>query len=131
MENLRILLVDDHEVIRQGLQALLGTQRGWEVVGEAVDGREAVEKAVQLKPDIVILDISMPGINGLEATPLILAAAPRSDILIFTVHDSELMEQTALQAGARAFVRKSDAARDLVAAVKALSQHSTFFPSRV
>ena len=131
MSHLRILVVDDHEVVRHGLQALLGTQSGWEVVGEAVDGRQAVEKAVELKPDIVILEISMPGINGLEATPLILAAAPQSKILIFTMHHSDLMEQTALQAGARAYVRKSDAARDLLAAVKALSEHSTFFPSRV
>jgi DNA-binding NarL/FixJ family response regulator len=130
MKNLRILVVDDHDVIRKGLQALLGTQSGCEVVGEAVDGREAVEKAAQLKPDIVILDIRMPGIDGLEATPLILAASPQSEILIFTLHHSELMERTALEAGARAYVRKSDAARDLLAAVKALSEQSTYFPSR-
>jgi DNA-binding NarL/FixJ family response regulator len=130
MKHLRILVADDHEVVRHGLHALLGTQAGWEVVGEAVDGRDAVEKAVQLKPDVVILDISMPGISGLAATRLILEAAPQSEVLIFTMHQSEEMEQTARKAGARGYVLKSDAGKDLLAAVKALSEHSTFFPLR-
>jgi DNA-binding NarL/FixJ family response regulator len=129
MKRLRILVADDHEVVRHGLHALLGTQAGWEVVGDAVDGREAVEKAVQLKPDVVILDINMPGINGLDATPLILEAAPQSEVLIFTMHQPEEMEQTARKAGARGYVLKAAAGRDLPAAVRALSEHSTFFHS--
>lgn len=131
MKNLRILIADDHEGVRRGLHAALGTQVGWEIVGEAVDGREAVEKAVQLKPDIVILDIGMPQINGLDATPLILAAAPQSEVLIFTMYDSEQMAETARKAGARGYVLKSEAGRDLLAAVKAVSEHSTFFTSQV
>jgi len=131
VKNLRILIFDDHEVLRQGLHALLGTQAGWEVVGEAVDGWEGVGKATQLKPDVVILDINMPKMNGLDATPLILAAAPQSEVLIFTMYYSEQMVQAALAAGARGYVLKSDAGRDLLAAVEALSKHSTFFSSSV
>lgn len=131
MKNLCILVVDDHKLVRQGLHALSGTQGGWEVVGEAADGREAVEKAVQLKPDIVILDVSMPEMNGLDATPLILKAAPQSTVLIYTYHDSELLAEAAHRAGARGYVLKSDGGRDLLAAVKALSECSTFFPSRL
>jgi len=131
MKNLRILIADDHEVLRRGLYALLETQAGWEVVGEAVDGREAVGKATQLKPDVVILDMNMPKMNGLDATPLILAAAPLSEVLIYTMYNSEPMVQAALAAGARGYVLKSDAGRDLLAAVEALSKHSTFFSASV
>ena len=131
MKNLRILIVDDHEVLRQGLHALLKTQAGWEVVGEALDGWEAVGKATQLQPDVVILDIGMPRMNGLDATPLILAAAPQSEVLIYTMCCSEQIMQTALAAGARGYVLKSDEGRNLLAAVEALSKHSTFFTSSV
>lgn len=131
MKNLRILVVDDHKLVRQEVSALLGTQAGWEVVGEAVDGREAVEKAVQLKPDVVILDFTMPEMDGLEATPLILKAAPQSAVLIHTMHDSELLAETVLKAGARGCVLKSSGGKDLLAAVKALSEQSTFFTSRL
>jgi DNA-binding NarL/FixJ family response regulator len=131
MKNLRILIVDDHEVLRRGLHALLKTQLGWEVVGEAVDGWEAVGKASQLQPDVVILDIGMPRMNGLDATPLILAAAPQSEVLIYTMCCSEQIMQTALAAGARGYVLKSDEGRNLLAAVEALSKHSTFFTSSV
>ena len=123
MKNLRILVVDDHDLVRQGVRTLLRSQAGWEVVGEAVNGKEAVKKAMQLQPDVVILDIGMPEMNGLEAAPLILQAAPQSAVLIHTMHDSELLAQTALKAGARGYVLKSAGGRDLLAAVEALSQH--------
>jgi len=131
MKNLRVMVVDDHDLVRQGLCALLRSQTGWEVVGEAADGKEAVKKAAQLQPDVVILDIGMPKMNGLEATPLILQAAPQSAVLIYSMHDSELLSQAASKAGARGYVLKSAGGRDLLAALEALTEHSTFFTSRV
>jgi len=122
MKNLRILIVDDHEVVRRGLHALLGTQAGWEVVDEAASGPDAVKKVNQIKPDVVIMDITMPVMSGLDATRLIMETAPQTKVLIFTMHDSEQMMQTALEAGARGYVLKSNAASDLIAAVRALSR---------
>jgi DNA-binding NarL/FixJ family response regulator len=127
----RILVADDHEVVRRGLAALLLSQPDWEVCGEAADGREAVEKAQQLKPDVVILDIGMPSLNGLEATRHILKNQPQTKILILTLHDSDQVVREVLNAGARGFLLKSDAARDLVAAVEALRRDKTYFTSKV
>src|SRR6266487_6512759 len=127
----RILLADDHEVVRQGLRVLLEAHLGWEVVGEAVNGREAVEKTRQLKPDVVVLDISMPELNGLEATRQILKAAPQTEVLVLTMHESEQVAREVLSAGARGYLLKSDAGRDLVSAVDALSRHRPFFTARV
>jgi DNA-binding NarL/FixJ family response regulator len=131
MKSLRILVADDHELLRRGVRALLETHAGWEVCDEAVDGREAVEKAIRLRPDLVILDIAMPGLNGLEAARQIRKEAPGSEILILTMHDSEQVIQEVLAAGARGYVLKSDASRDLIAAVEALSHQKTFFTHRV
>lgn len=127
----RVLLVDDHAVVRRGLRALLEAESGYEVCGEASTGREGVEKAKQLKPDVVILDISMPELNGLDATRQILKEAPRTEVLILTMHHSEEAAREVLQAGARGYVLKSDADTDLVAAVNALRQHKPFLTSRV
>jgi len=127
----RILIADDHEVVRKGLVALLQQQPDWQVCGEAADGREAVEKAQQLKPDVVILDIGMPSLNGLEATRQILKTNPGARILILTLHDSDQVVRDVLNAGARGFLLKSDAARDLVAAVEALRRDKTYFTSKV
>jgi DNA-binding NarL/FixJ family response regulator len=127
----RILVADDHEVVRRGLQALLEAQPGWEVSGEAADGREAVEKARQLKPDIVIMDISMPVLNGLEATRQIVKVNPQARVLILTMHESDQIVREVLDAGARGYVLKSDAGRDLVGAVEALRRCNSFFTSRV
>ncbi len=122
----RILVADDHPVVRHGLRALLGSRPEWEIVDEAEDGIEAVEKADRLKPDVVLLDISMPRMDGLEACRRIRKSAPKSEILIVTQHDSPQMMREALRAGARGYVVKSDAARDLLAAVDAVSQHRIF-----
>ncbi len=128
---LRILLADDHEVVRRGLCALLRAKPEWEVCGEAVDGREAVEKALALKPDVVILDVGMPNLNGLEATRQIIKARPQVRVLILTLHDSDQLVQEVLNAGARGFLLKSDAARDLVTAVEALRNNKIYFTPKV
>jgi len=127
----RILVADDHEVVRRGLCALLQGQPDWEVCGEAGDGREALEKTQKLKPDVVILDIGMPSLNGLEATRQILKTMPHTKVLILTLHDSDQVVREVLNAGARGFLLKSDAARDLVAAVEALRRDKTYFTSKV
>ncbi len=127
----RIFIADDHEVVRKGLMSLLEAQPDWEVCGEAADGREAVEKASESKPDVVILDIGMPSLNGLEATRQILKMNPTAKILILTLHDSDSVVREVLNAGARGFLLKSDAARDLVAAVEALRRDKTYFTSKV
>ena len=131
MSGLRILIADDHEVARQGIRALLESHPGWEVCAEAKDGREAVELANNSKPDIALLDIGMPNLNGLDAARQILATSPAIRILILTMHDAEQVVREVLAAGARGFVLKSDAARDLVAAVDALQHRRTFFTTRV
>src|ERR1700721_4179303 len=128
---LRILIADDHEVARQGIRALLEGHAGWEVCAEAKDGREAVEFANSVNPDLILLDIGMPNLNGLEAARQILASYPELPILILTMHDSDQVVREVLRAGARGFLLKSDAGRDLVAAVEALQMHRTFFTTRV
>jgi DNA-binding NarL/FixJ family response regulator len=127
----RILIADDHEVARRGIRALLETHSNWEVCAEASDGREAVELAATTNPDLILLDIGMPNLNGLEAARQILAATPDVPILILTMHDSDNVVREVLRAGARGFLLKSDAGRDLVAAVEALQVQRTFFTTRV
>jgi len=128
---LRILVADDHEIVRRGLVSLLKSHAGWDVCGEAQDGRQAVDKAKELKPDIVILDIGMPNLNGLEAARQMQRDNPQAKVLILTITDVDEVVRAVLDAGARGFVLKSDAARDLVAAVEALQSNKTFFTSRV
>jgi DNA-binding NarL/FixJ family response regulator len=128
---LRILIADDHEVARKGIRALLESHVGWEVCAEARDGREAVECASRLKPDVLLLDIGMPNLNGLDAARQILATTPAARILILTVHDSEQVVREVLAAGARGFLLKSDAGRDLVTAVEAVQNRRTFFTPKV
>lgn len=131
MKRLRFLLADDHALVRRGLRALLEAEPGWEVCAETDNGRDAVEKAKKLKPDVVVMDISMPELNGLEATRQILKEAPGTEVLILTVHHSEEIVSEVLRAGARGYVLKSDADTDLVAAVKALSRHKPFLTANV
>ena len=128
---LRILIADDHEVVRRGLCALLQGHEGWEICGDAKDGREVVEKARLLKPDIVILDVGMPNLNGLAATRQLLQENPQQKVIVLTITDSDQVIREALDAGARGFVLKSDAARDLVTAVEALQRNRMFFTPRV
>lgn len=131
MASFRILVADDHEVVRYGVRSLLEAHPGWEVIAESSDGRDAVEKASTLHPDVVILDIGMPNLNGLEATRQILRSHPGARVLILTMHESEQVVREVLEAGARGFLLKSDAGRDLVAAVEALQRNKTFFTSKV
>lgn len=131
MKKLRILIADDHEMVRQGLRTVIEEQSGWEICGEATTGREAVSKANALNPDVVIMDFTMPELNGLEATRQIRAALPRAEVLILTMHESEELAREVLAAGARGFVLKSDAGRVLVDAVTALAAHKPFFTSKV
>jgi DNA-binding NarL/FixJ family response regulator len=131
MRPVQILLADDHEVVRKGLRALLETQPGWKVIAEATDGREAVEKAQSMHPDVAIVDIGMPSLNGLEATRQIVKKAPRTRVLVLTMHDTNPLIQQVVKAGARGYVLKSDVASDLVSAVEALTHDQTFFTSKV
>jgi DNA-binding NarL/FixJ family response regulator len=124
----RILLVDDHPIVRQGLRTLLQGRCDWEVVGEASDGVEAVEKVESLHPNVVVLDVTMPRMNGLEACRLIHQKHKNAglEVLFVTQHDSPQMMREALDAGARGYVVKSNAARDLLEAVESVSQHRVF-----
>jgi DNA-binding NarL/FixJ family response regulator len=128
---LRILVADDHEIVRRGLCSLLQKHEGWEICGEASDGRDAVEKAKQLKPDVVILDVGMPNLNGLDATRQLMQHDPNFKVIVLTITDSDQVIREALDSGARGFVLKSDAARDLVSAVEALQHKRMFFTPRV
>jgi DNA-binding NarL/FixJ family response regulator len=131
MNRLRILVADDHEIVRRGLVSLIKSHPDWEICAEADNGRQAVEKTSESKPDIAILDIGMPVLNGLEATRQILREHPGVRILILTITDTDQAVQAVLDAGARGFLLKSDAARDLVTAVEALAHDKTFFTARV
>jgi DNA-binding NarL/FixJ family response regulator len=131
MAELRILIADDHQLIRRGLRDLLSTRGGWQVVGEASNGLDAVEMAVNLRPDIAILDFSMPGLNGPGATALISSQVPDTGVIVLTMHDSESVIREVLRAGARGFVLKSDADRDLLAAVEAVAEKRHFFAAQV
>jgi DNA-binding NarL/FixJ family response regulator len=124
----RILLVDDHPIVRQGLRTLLEGRDGWEVVGEASDGLEALDKVESLRPNVVVLDVTMPRMNGLEACRIMQQQKKPDglEVLFVTQHDSPQMMREALDAGARGYVVKSNAARDLLEAVEAVSQHRVF-----
>jgi DNA-binding NarL/FixJ family response regulator len=127
----RILIADDHEIVRRGLKSIISAQSEWEVVGEALTGREAVELTRERRPEMVIMDIGMPDLNGLEATRQILKEFPSTEVLILTMHESEQLIREVLDTGARGYVLKSDAGRDLVAAVDALRRHKPYFTTKV
>lgn len=131
MKRVRILIADDHEVVRRGLTAQLAHNPAWVVVAEATNGRDAVEQALQVKPDLIVLDLSMPQLNGLSAARRILAADPAARILILTVHESEQLAREVLAAGALGYVLKSDAGRTLIAALEALIDGRPYFTSKV
>jgi DNA-binding NarL/FixJ family response regulator len=131
MTPLRILIVDDHAVVRRGVRSLLESQPGWEISGEAATGREAVDLAGRLQPDVVVMDLSLPELNGLDATRQILKASPRSEIVVLTMHHSEELARSVLQAGARGYVLKSDADQNLITAIESVRQHKPFLTSTV
>jgi DNA-binding NarL/FixJ family response regulator len=128
---LRILLADDHDIVRRGLKDLLEQQVGWQVCAEAANGREAVEFALQHRPQVAVIDLSMPELNGLEATRRIRQSLPDTEVLIFTMHESEELIREVLGAGARGYLLKSDAVRQLIPAVESLSQKKPYFAGRV
>jgi DNA-binding NarL/FixJ family response regulator len=130
MKTVRILIVDDHDLMRRGIKVLLQSHAGWEVVGEAHTGREAVTKAEELKPDVVILDISMPDLNGIEAARRIRKSSPNTEVLILSVHYSDQLIRDILEAGVRGYIVKSDSDRDLIIAVETLANHKPFFTPR-
>ena len=127
----RVLIADDHDIVREGLKTLLATHPDVRICGEATTGREAVEKARQLKPNVVVLDFSMPELNGLEVTRQIRKALPDAEVLILTMHDSEVLAREVWVAGARGFLLKTHAKQQLVAAVDALAQHQPFFAAHL
>lgn len=129
--SLRILVVDDHAVVRRGVRALLESHDGWEVCGEATTGRDAIELNRQLRPDVVVMDLSLPELNGLDATRQILKDVPEAEVLVLTMHHSEELAREVLQAGARGYVLKADADENLIAAVDCLRQHKPFLTPTV
>ena len=127
----RILIADDHEVVRSGLRALLEAHAGWQVVAEAENGKDAITKALGSKPDVAIVDYSLPLLNGIEATRQIRKCLPDTEVLIFTMHDSDVLLRELLEAGARGYLLKFDAGKHVTAAVECLAKHMPFFTGRV
>ncbi|MDE3137614.1 MAG: response regulator transcription factor [Acidobacteriota bacterium] len=127
----RILLADDHEIVRRGLRNLIEDHPEWSVCCEAADGHEAVAEAMRAKPDVVVMDIAMPRMNGLEAARRIVEKFPRTEVLILTMHESKQLVQDVLKSGARGYILKSDAGKDLVAGIEALLEHKPFFSQKV
>jgi two-component system, NarL family, response regulator NreC len=128
---LRILIADDHDVMREGTRAVIERQPGWEVCGTAGTGREAVAQAVRLQPDIVIMDMSMPDLNGLDAAVQIKRRLPPTEILMFTAHETEELIREVFEIGVKSFIFKSEAHTYLVDAIRSLSQHKPFFTNKV
>jgi DNA-binding NarL/FixJ family response regulator len=127
----RILIADDHGIVRKGLRALLQSRRGWKICAEVANGRQAVDRAGALKPDVAILDISMPQLNGVEAARQIRKVSPGTETLILSMHGSEKLVREAVEAGARGYLAKDDADDHLLAAVDALRRHHSYFTSKV
>jgi two-component system response regulator NreC len=131
MRPLRILVADDHEVMRTGVRALIEHEPGWQVCGTATNGQEAVEGARKLKPDVVVLDMAMPNLDGLEALREIKRALPNTEVVVFSAYHSEDVIGQLFDAGAKSYIQKSDASRHLVAAIKSLAEHKPFFTSEI
>jgi len=131
MKSLQILLADDHEMVRTGLRAVIESHAGWSVCGEASNGRKAVAMARELRPDVVVMDFSMPELNGMEATRQIRAALPCTEVLILSMHESEELVRQMLAIGARGYLLKSDAGKALVEAITALADHKPYFTSKI
>jgi len=128
---LRILVADDHEVVREGMRALIEHEPGWEVCGVATNGQEAVETAKKLKPEVIVLDVNMPELDGLQALRAIKRALPNSEVIIFSAHHSEEAIEDLFDAGAKSYIQKSDAGRYLMAAIKSVAEHKAFFTPEI
>ena len=128
---IRILIADDHDVVRSGLRHIVEAQPNWQIVAEAGDGKEAVQKALETKPDVAVIAYSLPLINGVDATRQIRSAEPRTEVLIFTMHENETLVQESLKAGARGYLLKTDAQHQLIGAIEALAAHKPFFTAKV
>ena len=126
----RILIADDHDVVRSGLRTILEAQPNWEVVAEAADGKEAILKAIETKPDVAVIDYSLPLINGIEVTRQLRARLSNTEVLIFTMHDNETVVEELLRAGARGYLLKSDAKSHLIGAIESLATHKPFFSAK-
>jgi DNA-binding NarL/FixJ family response regulator len=131
VKKLRILIADDHGLVRHGARAVLNSQRGWRVVGEAANGQEAVQKAIQLKPDVAVVDIGMPDLDGIQVARQIRQALPDTQVLVLTMHESDQMVRRALDAGARGYLLKSDLTECLARAVRAVSEGKRFLTPKV
>ena len=131
MKNLRILIADDHELVRRGIRSVLRSRGGWRVVAEAANGREAVAKAIELKPDVAVVDIGMPELDGIEVARQIREAVPDTKVLVLTMHDSDHMVRRALDAGASGYLLKSDLTDCLPRAVKAIAEGKSFLTPKV
>jgi DNA-binding NarL/FixJ family response regulator len=131
MASIRILVADDHSIVRRGVRALLESQAGWKICGEAATGAEAILKAKRLKPDVIVMDISMPELNGLEATRQIHAVMPETLVLILSMHESDQHVREMLDAGARGYILKSDLDQNLYVALQTLLEGKKFFSPKV
>ena len=130
MKPLRILIADDHDLMRRGVKTMIESHADWEVCGEATTGREAVAKAEELKPNVLVLDISMPDLNGVEAARRVRKVSANTEILILSMHYSDQLIREIVDAGVRGYIVKSDSDRDLITAVEALAKHKPFFTSQ-
>jgi two-component system response regulator NreC len=130
-KSVRILIVDDHEMVREGLRRWIDGQPGWEVCGTARTGREAVKQVENLDPDVVVLDMSLPGSTALEAVRQIKRTHPQTEVLIFTGHEMDELIPEIFEAGAKSFILKSDASSELIEAIASLSRHKPFFTKKV
>ena len=127
---IRILIADDHDIVRSGLRKILEAHPNWEVIAEAIDGSDAIRKAVETKPDIAVIDYALPMVNGIEVTREIRSRSPKTEVLIFTMHDNERLIENVLKAGARGYVLKTDAKQHLIDAIEALAAHKPFFTGK-
>ena len=131
MKKLRILIADDHGLVRRGAREVLNSRQGWRVVGEAAKGREALQMVIDLKPDVAVIDLGMPDLDGIEVTRQVREAVPETKVLVLTMHDSDQMVRRALEAGAHGYLLKSDLTDSLPKAVKAITEGKRFFTPEV
>lgn len=131
MKKLRIIIADDHSMIRQGVRSVIESEPGWELCGETDNGRSAIDLARKLAPDIAVLDITMPGLNGVDAIRILKTESPETKVLVFTMHDSESLADEVLQAGGFGYLLKSDAAEQLPRAIEAVAAGKRFLTSKL